>query len=131
MAKPRTPTNLLVLRGGLKNRPARAAKRAGEPEPNGPIGNAPKHLTPEQKQAWDDIVSTCHEGVLCAADRLYVEYGATVLAQVRKEGAKNPRLGTRLEMVLTRLGMTPADRSRVSAVKPRTPSPIDEFRRNP
>jgi hypothetical protein len=91
------------------------------------------------QQAWHDIAAHCHAGVLCRADRIFLEYAANILAQVRKEGPKvTPRLGLRLEAVLARLGMTPSDRSRVSAAPQRTPDDeaedefsrkVDEFRR--
>ena len=92
-------------------------ERENEPELVGEIGDPPAWLTEIERGCWIELVALCHEGVLCAADRPFMEYGARVWAQLRSEAAIDPKLGIRFETVCARLGMTPADRSKVSAKK--------------
>jgi hypothetical protein len=117
MARPRKPTNVLHLTGAFKHDPKRAAARVDEPEPEGDIGDPPAHLSDGERLCWIELVGLCHEGVLCAADRPFLEYGARVWNQLRSEQDIDPKLGIRFETVCARLGMTPADRSKVSARK--------------
>lgn len=117
MARPRKPTNVLQLTGAFKKDPQRAAARVDEPDPEGDIGDPPAHLTEIERGCWVELVGLCHEGVLCAADRPFMEYGARVWAQLRSDLFIDPKLGIRFETVCARLGMTPADRSKVQARK--------------
>lgn len=119
MARPRKPTNVLELKGAFKQNPNRGAERANEPEAAGEIGDAPARLSEFERECWQELVSQCHAGVLCAADRLFVEYGARVLAQLRNQVDIDPKLGIRFETVCARLGMTPSDRSKVALLKPK------------
>ncbi|WP_374349179.1 hypothetical protein [Chitinimonas sp.] len=114
MARPRTPTNVLDARGAFKKDPQRGRARAGEPEPNGPIGEPPERLNDSQRDAWAEIVGTAHDGVLCRADRLSVEMAACLLAEFWADPVAFPsgRLA-RLEGLLGKFGMTPSDRSKV------------------
>lgn len=128
MPRPRKPTNVLQLAGAFKHDPARGRARINEPEPDGDIGDPPEHLTPEESLCWLELVGLSHEGVLCRADRAFVEYGARVWAQLRTQNDFDPKLGIRFEAVCTKLGMTPADRSRVQMTPPKPKAnPYDEF----
>lgn len=118
MARNRTPTNVLEMRGAYKKNPQR--KRVDEPEVVAGIGDAPDYFSPEQADAWNVIVKQCHVGVLCHADGIAVEIAAVLLAQFRADpvemaGAKLARL----DSLLARFGMTPADRSKVTGAKKR------------
>jgi len=118
MARPRKPSNVLELNGAFKKNPDRARERENEPPPVGDIGDPPEHLDEGARACWLELVGLSHEGVLCAADRLFLEYGARVLSQLRNSEEIDPKLGIRFETVCARLGMTPADRSKVSGRKP-------------
>lgn len=119
MAPPRKPSNVLALTGAFKRNPKRGAAREHEPIPEGVIGDAPAHLNESEKACWGDIVKLCHEGSLCAADRLIVEHSARILAALRSSPAYvDTRLMVRLECVLGKLGLSPADRSKVNVIKP-------------
>lgn len=129
MARPRKPTNVLELRGAFKQNPDRATARANEPAPEGEIGEPPARLSDFERECWVELVSSAHAGVLCAADRLFVEYGARVLAQLRNQVDIDPKLGIRFETVCARLGMTPSDRSKVQLLKPKeNANPYEEFK---
>lgn len=129
MPKPRAPTNVLALRGAFKTNPARGRARAAEPPPDGEIGDPPDHLSVEARACWVEIVGLAHAGTLCRGDRLIVEHGAQLLAQLRADDWKvHPTLLVRWEGFLGRLGLTPSDRSKVSVRKGKPDAdPLDEF----
>ncbi|HZF97726.1 MAG TPA: hypothetical protein VEY92_05705 [Pseudoxanthomonas sp.] len=71
-----------------------------------------------EKKCWKDILEAAPAGVLTNADRLYVEVAAELLAMKRQLGIQHmdsTKLN-RLETMLGKLGLNPADRSRVSRV---------------
>lgn len=118
MARPRKPSNVLELKGAFSKNPKRGAARANEPDPVGDIGEAPAYLDENEKACWYEIVKMCHAGSLCAADALIVEHGARVLAALRANPIyEDVKLMVRLEATLGKLGLTPADRSKVQVVK--------------
>ncbi len=114
MARPRKPTNVLELNGAHRKNPDRGRARANEPKPTDPIGKAPVGFSQEQRKAWNDIVKTCHEGVLTKVDRLIVEIASNLLAEYRLNPVMFPSAKlNQLRGTLAQCGMTPADRSRV------------------
>lgn len=116
MARPRTPSNVLEMRGAYKKDPKRA--RNDEPAPEGDIGPCPGYFGQDQIEAWENIVETCHLGVLCRADRLAVEQAAVLLAGFRKNPDEVKSSDRSMYLTLLgRFGMTPADRSKVVAPK--------------
>lgn len=128
MPRPRKPTNVLQLAGAFKKDPRRALARINEPPPEGDMGDPPDHLTDEERLCWLELVGLCHAGVLCRADRAFVEYASRVWAQIRTQADFDPKLGIRFEAICSKLGMTPADRSRVqmTMAKP-SANPYEEF----
>lgn len=78
---------------------------------------------------WYEIVGLTHPGVLCRADRLIVEHAVHILALLREGGwTSNRALLSRFEAVLGKLGMSPADRSKVSILKTEgVENPYGEF----
>lgn len=115
MARPRTPTNVLELRGAYKKNPQRADERENEPEPKAGIGEAPEWMCSDEKKAWDYIVGIAPIGVLGDSDRAYLEIAAELLALKRRVGVEKVEASklNRLETMLSKLGLNPADRSRV------------------
>lgn len=129
MARPRTPSNVLTLRGSDKKHPERARARSNEPKPDEEIGPAPGHLPSAARICWDEIVRLAHPGTLCSSDRLIVEHGSQLLSELRASDWKvHPTLLIRWEGFLAKLGMTPSDRSKVSVMKSKPDAdPLDEF----
>lgn len=127
----RKPTNVLALTGTLKHNAYRYESREGEPEAIGEIGDPPEHLPEPVKACWREIVGLAHEGTLGAGDRLVMEHGAQLLAQLRADDWKvHPTIMLRYEAFLGKLGLTPADRSRVQVPKKKAEaSPLDKFKR--
>lgn len=129
MSKPRTPSNVLELRGTFKKNPARGRARANEPKGLPPLSRVvPPTLSELEALCWQDIVSTIAPGVAVATDSLFIEYAAKTLAAWRYSETYDPRVGVRWESICGRLGLTPADRSRVSVPAKRAYDPaLDEF----
>ena len=121
-------TEKLKLSGAMRHDPGRYANRTTEARPTGPVGNPPKHLSPDLKTIWYEIRSQIPPGVLGNTDRLIVEVLCRLTCKMRKETITT---GETSQMIncLARLGMTPADRSRAQVIpglaKPRMePSPF-------
>lgn len=130
MARNRTNTIVLEMRGAFRKHPERKKEREGEPVVTEPLGDCPEYLSEPEQHAWADIVSTAPTGVLKRSDSIAVEKAASLLALSRQwvvvEDCTGQRYATRpmtdgqhsqLISLLSKFGMTPADRSKVSVVK--------------
>lgn len=126
MARPRTSTNILALRGTYKHNPAVLRAREGEPVPDGPIGDPPDALADDEKQAWVEVVAECPLGVMGDADRKHLEVVAKLVALSRRVPVEDmgPGLLGKLMSGLGLLGMNPSDRSRIK-VPPK--AAVNEF----
>jgi hypothetical protein len=118
MARPRKPSNVLAIRGAFKEH---ASRTRVDPKPEGAIGDPPEDLTAEQAACWRELVSHAFPGTIGGNDRDFMRYAACVWAEfkAREPGDVNTivKLGPRLESIFGRLGMTPADRSRITVPK--------------
>lgn len=115
MARPRTPTNVLDARGSFKKHPERKRQDA---ETSGPLGAAPAHITDAVLEAWREIAGSAPRDVLTGSDRISLEVAANLLAQFRKDPVEFPAAKlVRLEALLGKFGMTPADRAKVGGKK--------------
>ena len=119
MARPKTATKILELRGAFKANPQR--KPESEPVPNAPFDvSPPKHLTAFQRKTWREIVKRVPAGVLHDADIFQVEMAACLLAEFREsQGGIDTARITRLEAVLGKLGLNPSARAGMSIEKPK------------
>lgn len=114
MSRTRQPTALHVVKGTYRKNPQRKPK--DEPQPAGPIGEPPAALSDDARECWNDIVSEVCAGVLGSSDSVAVEIAAMLLAEMRRDMAAMPAARLRLlESLLAKFGMTPADRSKVTA----------------
>lgn len=111
----RKPTNVLQLNGAFAHDPRRKRR---DPQTHGPIGSAPKQSAITFAQAWKYIAKCAPVGVLADRDRIYLEVAASLFVQFRASPADfHPAKLARLEMMLAKLGMSPADASRVSVAR--------------
>jgi phage terminase small subunit len=119
MPKPRTPSAVLEARGAFDKDPGRRREdfEAGAFDPT-----PPKYFKPKQRDAWSEIVGVLPASVLQATDRMAVELAARLIAQFRAldDSEVTSAQVAQIRTALAVLGMTPADRSRVS-VKKQTP----------
>lgn len=114
MGRPRTPTNVLELRGAFDKNPKRRGERANEPAPNGEIGDPPHGLTVDVHDAWFAIIDACPPGVLCKADRIALHVAAVLYAEFNSCAMEMPAARVNaLFAALSRFGMDPASRSKV------------------
>ncbi len=116
MARPKTPTAVLEMRGAFKAHPGR--RRPDEPKPTGELGEPPPHLDEAAANAWREIAEAAPAGVLTSADRLAVEIAATLMAQFRAGDLLPAGVG-HLRGILGRMGLTPADRAGLSIPQPK------------
>lgn len=123
MPKPRTPSAVLEARGAFAHNPDR--KR--EDFDSGAFDReAPGYFGGAQVDAWNEIVSLLPPSVLQATDRMAVEMTARLIARFRAMDDADVTMAqvTQIRMSLASLGMTPADRSRVTSVKTPTANPF-------
>lgn len=116
MARNPTPSKVHELRGSFDKNPQR--RRNGEPVPKSGVGPAPHHLDEYEQQAWDELVGMSIPGVLGDADRWLVERAVRLMAKSRRD--PDNFTGTNdghLISCLSRMGMTPSDRAKISTPK--------------
>jgi hypothetical protein len=124
----RKPTALHLLSGAFDRNPSRRRAREAEPQPEGPLGAPPAHLSATVAACWSEIAGLTSAGVLARSDRLIVEHAAYLLADLReKQWRAPPALLLRYECTLARLGMSPVDRSRIIAAKNHASDGPDPF----
>ncbi len=127
MPKPRVPTNLLRIKGANKINPARLKVRENEPKPTKPLGNPPKHLSADVRKCWRELVKFAPDGVFVDCDAWAVEIAAVLMAEFRADTSSfNAARIARLDSLLGRFGITPADRSRVTAIQPKKINRFDD-----
>lgn len=120
MPKPRTPSAVLEARGAFDKDPARRRDdfeaAAFDPAP-------PDYFSEPQRTVWNEIVAALPASVLQATDRMAVELAARQVAffRVTPDADVTAAQLAQIRTALAVLGMTPADRSRVS-VKKQAPS---------
>lgn len=123
MPKPRTPSTVLEARGAFAHNPDRAREdfQSGDFDPA-----PPKYFDAKQKAVWHEIVGLLPPKVLQATDRMAVELTSRLVANFRAmdDAAVTMAQVAQIRTALATLGMTPADRSRVSAVKTPAANPF-------
>ena len=126
MPRPRKPTSLLELSGAFQKNPQR--RRPEEPKDGRPLGAAPKRLPEAVRPFWDELVRMVTGSILTYRDRWAVELAARLMHK-----AVSPRIVissaelSTLRSLLAALGMTPADRSKLSVPVEKPKNPFAEF----
>ena len=124
MPKPRLPTNVLALRGTIAHDPARYADRASEPQPSEFVDPAtlpvPATLSELEALAWVDLAGKVHGGSVAVHDLPALVTMARLYAVILFGESIDLRAVTAFRQYLALFGMTPADRSRVSVIDPRS-----------
>jgi hypothetical protein len=131
--RPRTPTNILKLRGADKVHPGRLKERENEPENNILIGAAPNYLDEQESKAFDLIVKESINGVLGGADRMAVAQAAKLFVictgQNFEDGEPVKATSNQQNLFfkyLSQFGMTPADRSKINIPKAKPKNKFDD-----
>src|ERR1700686_5010694 len=120
----RTPTAILEARGSFISHKNRKDARVGEPVVTKKLGSPPKTFTDEHKKLWHEFSKIVPPGVATYADRWAVEIVVCAMAKFRAGTISGTETG-HLTSLLSRFGLTPADRARVVATL--APGPDDEW----
>ena len=113
MPPPRTPSNVLELRGTFKKDPKRRRKVAKPVDL--PLGSPPAHLSPQQVDVWHEIQRIAPPNVLKMTDRMSLELFSCLMTEFRMDPiAFSSARVAQLMALFARFGMTPADREKIS-----------------
>ena len=111
MPRPRTPTALLELRGGFKNRPSRREARQNEPIVTTTLPPAPGYLNAATGETWSEMKS--YGFWLTSADRFLIEIAAVLMARYRIDELKSGDISLLIGL-LSKLGFSPSERRRLN-----------------
>ncbi len=121
MAAPRTPVGKAKVTGAAMRNPKRHADRA-EPQ-TGSLGGAPMHLDKYAKRAWERFRAELPW--LTSGDKALLEIASMVRGEMLKGEIPGVTKLSMYQSVLSKLGATPTDRSKVTL--PDDPEEEDEF----
>ena len=127
MARPRTPTMKAHVTGAaLRN----AGRYAGRAIPSGAtdIGQPPACLTPAQADAWQEFVAELPW--LNSGHRAVLQIAAVLRARLIADPDMGVNAMQAYSAVLSKLGATPADESRVAMPDPVEDDPAERFFRH-
>lgn len=122
MGRPRTPTNILNLRGSFKKNPQR--RRTNEPQDDRQIRRISSRLDTE-KRAYDAILKAAIPGVLVQADSPSVWLATKLIVKV-DSGDFTTADVSQLIRLLTAFGLTPSSRANLAVPQPEKPNPFAE-----
>ena len=111
MARPRTPTSVLELRGAFKNHPSRLKARENEPIVASRLPSPPSYLTSATAETWQEMKSWGYW--LTSADRFLVEIAATLMARYRIDELKSGDVSLLIGL-LGKIGFSPNERGRMN-----------------
>jgi phage terminase small subunit len=111
LARPRTPTAVLELRGAFKNHPSRLRDRKLEPLVTTPLPEPPKYLTKGARAAWREMESWGFW--LTSADQFLVAIAATYMAAYRGDKLKSADISLLIGL-LNKIGFSPAERRKLN-----------------
>jgi hypothetical protein len=126
MGAPRKPTAQLELVGAFKKNPQR--RREYEPQCLEDVMLPPVELGADELVAWDFLVECAVEDVLTKMDSACLALVAKAVAVAWKPGAKVDEMYKAVNL-LGKLGMTPADRSKIVVPKKDKPNPFAAFKK--
>lgn len=113
MSRPRTPTELLDVRGSFLVHPSREDARKNEPTSNRPLGDPPERLDAEVQAVWHEVAAQMLPGVCKESDRTMFEALCRLIYKMRVGTIRIMELSA-LTSLCGRFAMTPADRSKVA-----------------
>lgn len=118
MARPRTPTNVLKMKGAFDKNP----QREREDPDTAKLKSPPAHLSAAQREVWKEIAKAAPKDVITEADRFSLEICCVLLNQFRLDPVEFPAAKlVRLETLLGKFGMTPSDRAKVAGPAKKKP----------
>ena len=125
MARPRTPTAELERTGAFVKDPQRAREDAPT---RAPLGDPPATLPAEMYETWQELRQIAPVDVLRCADAWVVENAVRLMYSQRTEEKFTMAQMSQLNWCLSRMGMTPSDRSKVNATAAKPDAdPADKY----
>jgi hypothetical protein len=120
------PREVAEAKGAVRHNPQRY--RNTPPKAAFALGEPPAHMGDAAKAVWFELDTYAAKGVLTCADRLLLEVAANLIAEYRMSPRDfvTARVG-QLISCLGRLGMTPADRQKLSVPDAEKTNPFDNF----
>ena len=125
MARPRTPTNILKLKGADKVNPGRFKDRENEPKNANPLGEPFAELNDREKEAWKQFASESIDGVLGEADRVALGLAVKLYIKCVDDEATGQEQ-RQLFSYLSQFGMLPADRSKINLPQEKPKNKFDD-----
>jgi len=129
MPQNRVSTKVLKTRGSFVKHPERARERAAEPKPTGDLGPPPKGLNQRARRLWKELEHIIPPGVAASSDGWAFKMLVCLMAKF-DGGRATSGESKQIESLLSKMGMTPSDRSRVSTTRPalkEEDDPLAEF----
>lgn len=110
MARHKTPSNILDLKGSYKTHP----ERKNDEEPEGlPLNSTPpEYFDAEHIKHWNDLISRVPAGVATDSDYYLLVIGAAILSEIEETQGHlpNERIA-KFVTISAKLGLTPSDRA--------------------
>jgi hypothetical protein len=122
MANPRLPTAIAKVTGATIANPKRHNDRSAPKVKS--LGVAPKRFTEDQKEIWDEFNTDFY--YLGRTDRNLVGLACILQDEINKGKAPIAAFA-QLRLMLSSMGGTPVDRSKVSTPGDDEKDPTDEF----
>lgn len=124
MPNHRTPTDKAEVNGRAAHDPARFKDRS-RPKGTRPLGEPYKRMTEEQQACWHELAYECPW--LHSAHRPVVRLACTFLAKMDEPDGIGISAANTLSALLSKLGATPSDESKVNHGSGESDDPDDEF----
>lgn len=124
MPRPRTPQAKAEISGANVVNPARFADRKG-PRTTRPLGNPYERMTDPQKVAWEEVRTEAPW--LNSSHRPLVRMAAQIMARMDEDGEIGMTAMKTLSAILSKLGMTPVDETKVNHGAGDSEEPEDKF----
>lgn len=124
--RPRTPSNVLDLRGAFKKNPQR--KRDEEPEAVGELGDPPEHMEAGPRLMWHELKEAIPQGVATASDRFAFEVLCTLAGAYRESPLTfSADKLMRMEKLWGCFGLDPSSRAKLSVPKKGKKNEFEDF----
>ncbi len=124
MGRPRQAAQIIKLKGAHKVNPGRYKNLDNEPQPTKPLGKMPGYFNEDEAACWNELVEMTPAGVLFNADRWVVETACRLMAKFRQDWLSGAEF-SQLVALMSRMGLSPADRSKIKVEKPKEDNPFD------
>ena len=123
MARPRLPEKVAQVTGADKRSPGRFKGRKTPVVKS--LGPAPQRFTPDQAEIWDEFNEDFPW--LGRSDRRLVGLAVVMQHMIDTDPDCPVAVFAQMRMLLSAMGGTPVDRSKVTAPDDDTPDPADAF----